>query len=269
LLFAKGSMSADWSSRHVISLIGTRNPTKRGLAFCNRLLEEVLPFNPVIVSGLAYGVDVCSHKMALQLGLETVAILGHGLQTIYPAKHRAIANKMLNKGGLLTEFPIQSSIERENFVQRNRIVAGISQATIVIESASKGGSMSSACFANDYNRDVFAVPGRIDDAMSKGCNDLIRNNRAQLLSDPLELIEILNWNKVNLKQKTIQPKLFLNLSQEEQIVYEYLRENDREMMDLIAFHCCIPIYKVSTILLQLELQGLIRPLPGKYFEYVP
>ncbi|WP_410877919.1 DNA-processing protein DprA [Myroides sp. DW712] len=266
LLFAKGQTHMNWETRNVISVVGTRNPTTRGLDFCQHFVEAIQPYNPIIISGLAYGIDVCIHKQAIAYGLETFGILGHGLHRIYPAKHTAIAEKMREKGGVITEFPIQSKIDRENFIQRNRLVAGMSQATVVVESAIKGGSMSSISFANDYNRDVFAVPGRIDDLLSQGCNELIRTNRAQLLSDPLELVEILNWNKNKKQEKVIQPKLFVNLQEEEQRVYDYLVQVEREVIDLIAIHCNLPIYKVSTILLQLELQGLVRPLPGKYFE---
>ncbi|MGS4345992.1 DNA-processing protein DprA [Myroides odoratus] len=266
LLFSKGTSCESWATRNVVSIVGTRNPTTRGLDFCQHFIEAIQPYNPIIISGLAYGIDICIHKQALAYGLETFGILGHGLHRVYPAKHTAIAEKMKQKGGVITEFPIQSKIDRENFIQRNRLVAGMSQATVVVESAIKGGSMSSISFANDYNRDVFAVPGRIDDPLSQGCNELIRTNRAQLLSCPMELVELLNWNKTKKQEKVIQPKLFVNLHEEEQLVYDYLVQVQREVIDLIAIHCSLPIYKVSTILLQLELQGLVRPLPGKYFE---
>lgn len=268
LLFAKGNVTANWASRNVVSIVGTRNPTSRGLDFCTRFMEVAQAYNPIIVSGLAYGIDICVHKQALAFGLETFGVLGHGLNRIYPAKHTTIAENMLEKGGLLTEFAIQSKIDRENFIQRNRLVAGSSQATIVVESAIKGGSMSSIAFANDYNREVFAVPGRIDDILSQGCNELIRSHRAQLLSDPVEVIEILHWNKTQKEHKVIQPQLFVDLNGEEKKVYSYLAEVQREVIDLIAQNCSLPIYKVSTILLQLELQGLVRPLPGKYFECI-
>lgn len=260
LLFHKGNNLPDWDLRPSISLVGTRNPTTRGLSFCKQFMEVVQPFNPIIISGLAYGIDAGVHKQALSFGLETFGILGHGLHQIYPAKHSTLSKQMLDQGGLLTEYAIQSRIERENFVQRNRIVAGISQATVVVESALKGGSMSSVAFANDYNRDVFAVPGRIDDLVSQGCNELIRTNRAQLLQDPLELVEILNWNQTKRKSKVIQPKLFVDLGEEERIVYGYLCSVNREVIDLIAVNCSLPIYKINTILLQLELHGLVRPL---------
>ena len=266
LLFCRANALPTWEIRPIVSIVGTRTPTSRGLSFCTHLMEAIQPFNPIVISGLAYGIDACVHREALSLGLETFGILGHGLQRIYPANHRKLAQQMVEQGGLLTEFPTQRRIERENFIQRNRLVAGISQATIVVESALKGGSMSSVSFANEYNRDVFAVPGRTDDLMSQGCNELIRTHRAQLLQDPNEIVEVLNWNKTQIQTAVIQPQLFLNLSEDEQKVYDYLRTVGREVLDLIALECNLPIYKVSTLLLQLELQGLIKPLPGKYFE---
>ncbi|MGG5507418.1 MULTISPECIES: DNA-processing protein DprA [unclassified Myroides] len=266
VLFHKGTNLPDWKSRPIVSLVGTRTPTARGLAFCKQFMEAVQPFNPIVISGLAYGIDACVHREALAFGLETFGILGHGLQRIYPANHCKLANDMMEQGGILTEFATQRKIERENFIQRNRIVAGMSQATVVVESAMKGGSMSSVTFANEYNRDVFAVPGRVTDLMSQGCNELIRTHRAQLLQDPKEIIDVLNWNKVKKKVHFIQPELFLNLSDEEQRIYDYLNLVGREVLDLIALECNLPIYKVSTLLLQLELQGLVKPLPGKYFE---
>lgn len=268
LLFSKGNVPVNWSMRNVVSIVGTRNPTSRGLDFCKRFMEVIQGYNPIIISGLAYGIDVCVHQQAMAFGLETFGILGHGLHRIYPEKHTAIAEKMMEQGGLWTEFPIQSKMDRENFIQRNRLVAGSSQATIVVESARKGGSMSSITFANDYNRDVFAVPGRVDDPMSQGCNELIRTHRAQLLNDPMEFIELLNWDKNKKPTPVIQPRLFVDLNGEEKIVYDFLLDTDRAVIDHIAFQCSLPIYKVSTILLQLELQGLVRPLPGKYFECV-
>ncbi len=268
LLFCKSNQQLNWTSRPIVSLVGTRTPTQRGLAFCTQFMEAVHSFNPIIISGLAYGIDACVHREALAFGLDTFGILGHGLHRIYPAIHTKLAKQMLEQGGLLTEFAIQGKIERENFVQRNRIVAGISQATVVVESALKGGSMSSIAFANEYNRDAFALPGRVDDLMSQGCNELIRTHRAQLLQHPAELIEVLNWNQTARKPKIIQPQLFVNLEEDEQCVFDYLCGVERELIDVIALACKLPIYKVSTLLLQLELQGLVKPLPGKYFERI-
>lgn len=259
--------SIDWTNRKVISIIGTRYPSSRGITFCKTLIEDLKVYNPIIVSGLAYGIDVSAHQAALNHGLTTFAVLGNPLNTVYPESHFRIAQAMEQQGGgLLSEFWISDRIERENFIQRNRIVAGLSQATIVIESAIKGGSMSTVTFANDYNRDVFAVPGRTDDATSAGCNELIRTNRAQLLTSAANIVETLNWDRVEQKKKVIQPELFVDLSGDEEKVYNYLKENSRDLLDLIALGVELPIYKVSSTLLNLELKGLVRPLPGKYFE---
>lgn len=259
----------EFNNRRVISIIGTRNPSKRGVEFCEQLISDLKDYNPVIISGLAYGIDVCAHTAALEEGLDTYAVLGHGLNRIYPERHYSIARQIEEKGGsLISEFWMNSRVERENFIQRNRIVAGMSQAVIVIESAIKGGSMSTVTFANDYNRDVFAVPGRITDVMSQGCNLVIRNNRAQLLSSANDIVETLNWDQITKKPKVIQPMLFLDLSDDEQKVYDYLVTCERELLDMIALNCEMPIYKVSTTLLNLELRGIVRPLPGKYFELI-
>lgn len=256
----------DFNDRKIISIIGTRNPSSRGISFCEKLIDDLREFNPIIVSGLAYGVDICAHLTALDCGLETCAVLGHGLERIYPEKHSTIANKIKDHGALITEFNWDSKIDRENFIQRNRIVAGMSQATIVVESAIKGGSMSTVRFANDYNRDVFAVPGRVTDIMSQGCNEIIRTNRGQLLCSSSDIIEALNWNHKERKVKSIQPQLFLDLTNDEQKIYDCLKELGKEVIDFIALACELPIYKVSSILLELEMKGLVRPLPGKYFE---
>ncbi|WP_449406731.1 DNA-processing protein DprA [Myroides odoratimimus] len=261
------SISLD--NRKVISFIGTRNPSKRGVEICMELISDLKSYNPIIVSGLAYGVDITAHIAALDNGLDTYAVLGHGLNRIYPDVHTAVARRIEEQGGAcLSEFWVSSKVDRENFIQRNRIVAGMSQATIVIESAIKGGSMSTVTFANDYNRDVFAVPGRVGDIMSAGCNHLIQKNKAQLLTSAKEIVETLNWDAQAKAPKVIQPQLFLDLNPDEQLIVNYLSKHDRELLDIIALSCSLPIYKVSSILLNLEMLGVVRPLPGKYFELV-
>lgn len=257
------------NNRRIISIIGTRNPSKRGIDFCRELIHDLKSYNPIIISGLAYGIDVCAHTAALEEGLDTYAVLGHGLNKIYPERHYSVAKQIEERGGsLISEFWMNSRIDRENFIQRNRIVAGMSQAVIVVESAIKGGSMSTVTFANDYNRDVFAVPGRTTDLMSQGCNQVIKNNRAQLLNNASDIVQTLNWDQVKKKPKVIQPQLFLDLSDDEQKVYDFLISCERELLDIIALSCEMPIYKVSSTLLNLELKGAIRPLPGKYFEVI-
>jgi DNA processing protein len=178
---------------------------------------------------------------------------------------------MEENGGFLTEFWSNSNPEKENFVRRNRIVAGMSEATIVIESAEKGGSLITALMANDYNRDVFAVPGRTSDKFSQGCNDLIKTQRANLMTSAADLVYIFNWelqNKNDSFSKPIQKLLFVVLEDEEQKIYDYLQKNGKQLLDIIALECDFPIYKISSILLNMELKGVIRPLPGKLFEAV-
>ncbi|MDP5001146.1 MAG: DNA-protecting protein DprA, partial [Flavobacterium sp.] len=225
----------------------------------------------IIVSGFAYGVDIYAHQIAMDCGLQTIGVLAHGLNQIYPKTHKKYMAKMEQNGGFFTEFWSTSNPDKENFIKRNRIVAGISEATIVVESAEKGGSLVTANLANDYNRDVFAVPGRITDKYSQGCNNLIKTQRANLLSSAADLVYILNWeinSKARKDNNAIQKQLFISLTEEEQLIYDYLQKTGKEMMDIIALECNFPIYRISSILLNMELKGVVRPLPGKMFEVV-
>lgn len=266
VLFSAGNINL--KAKRIISIVGTRNITSYGTEFCRKLIEDLAPLNPIIVSGFAYGVDITAHQLAMENNLQTIGVLAHGLNQVYPKTHKKYVAKMEQNGGFITEFWSTSNPEKENFVKRNRIVAGMSEATIVIESADKGGSLITATLANDYNRDVFAVPGRITDKYSLGCNNLIKTQRAHLLSSAADLVYILNW-EVGLKQsKSIQKQLFIALEPMEQKVYDFLLKNGKEVMDLIALECELPIYQLSSILLTMELKGVIRPLPGKLFEAI-
>lgn len=267
LLFSSGNIN--WNTRKVISIVGTRQITSYGTEFCKKLIEDLAPLNPIIVSGFAYGVDIVAHQAAMDFGLQTVGVLAHGMNQIYPKTHKKYVAKMEQNGGFLTEFWSSSNPERENFVKRNRIVAGISEATIVIESAEKGGSLITATMANDYNRDVFAVPGRITDKLSQGCNNLIKTQRAHVLTSAADLVYILNW-ELNHQEavKPIQKQLFVTLDYEEESIYTYLQKNGKQLLDVIALECDFPIYKLSSVLLNMELKGVIRPLPGKLFEAI-
>lgn len=268
VLFQSGNI--DLQKRKIISIVGTRQITSYGTEFCRKLLEDLAPLNPIIVSGFAYGVDIVAHQTAMDIGLQTVGVLAHGLNQIYPKVHKKYVAKMEENGGFLTEFWSTSNPEKENFVKRNRIVAGMSEATVVIESAERGGSLITAMLANDYNRDVFAVPGRTSDKLSQGCNNLIKTQRANLLSGAADIVYILNWELENDKKetKTIQKQLFVSLEPEEQKVYDYLLSKGKEQMDIIALECDFPIFRISSILLNMELKGVIRPLPGKLFEAI-
>ena len=269
LLFASGNMN--FENRKMISIVGTRQVTSYGMDFCKKLIEDLAVFNPIIVSGFAYGVDIVAHQAAMENNLQTLGVLAHGLNQIYPKTHKKYVAKMEENGGFLTEFWSNSNPDKENFVRRNRIVAGMSEATIVIESAEKGGSLITAMIANDYNRDVFAVPGRISDKYSQGCNTLIKTQRANLLTSAADLVYILNWeihSQARNDTKPVQKQLFVALEIEEQKVYDYLQKNGKQLLDVIALECDFPIFRISTILLNMELKGVIRPLPGKLFEAI-
>ena len=265
LLFQDGNI--DFSNQKIISIVGTRNMSSYGRDFCNQLVKDLAQYNPIIVSGFAYGVDICAHKAAVKNNLQTVAVLAHGLDEIYPKVHKKYINQVSENGGFLTEFWHNETPLRENFLKRNRIVAGISKATIIIESAAKGGSLVTADIANSYDKDVFAVPGRTTDLYSKGCNNLIKNNRAFLLNSAEEIVKMLNWDLYE-KPKVIQKQLFLDLDEKEQKIYDLLHEKGKQMLDVISLECNIPIYQLSAILLQMELKGVSKPLPGKMFELV-
>jgi DNA processing protein len=264
LLFSKGKI--DLAHRKIISIVGTRNITSYGTAFCEQLIEDLAPLNPIIVSGFAYGVDICVQKAAIKHGLQTVGCLAHGLNQIYPKVHSKYIPDVEKNGGFYTEFWSSSQPERENFLKRNRIIAGMSEATIVIESAEKGGSLVTADIAHSYNRDVFAVPGRAEDKYSKGCNDLIKQQKAHMLTSAADLIYILNWQLQDKKTKAIQKQLFIDLDETEQLLYSYLQTNGKQLLDTIALECKLPIFRISSTLLTMEMKGVIRPLPGKLFE---
>ena len=265
LLFTSGNI--DLTNKKIISIVGTRQITSYGMEVCRKLIEDLAPLDPVIVSGFAYGVDIFAHQLAIEHDLQTIGVVAHGLNQIYPKNHKKYVAKVEENGGFMTEFWSSTNPEKENFVRRNRIVAGISEATIVIESAERGGSLITANIANDYNRDVFAVPGRTTDKYSQGCNTLIKTQKANVLTSAADLIYILNWD-IESKSKPIQKQLFVTLEPDEQIVYDYLLKNGKELMDIIALKCEFPIYKISGMLLNMELKGVIRPLPGKLFEAI-
>lgn len=265
LLFTSGNI--DLKNRKIISIVGTRQITSYGIEFCKKMIADLAPLNPVIVSGFAYGVDIVAHQAAMENNLQTIGVVAHGLNQIYPSVHKKYVAKMEENGGFMTEFWSSSSPEKENFVKRNRIVAGISEATIVIESAEKGGSLITANMANDYNRDVFAVPGRTTDKYSQGCNNLIKTQKANLLTSAADIVYMLNWD-LETTPKPVQKQLFVSLENEEQKIYDYLQTNGKELMDIIALQCDFPIYKISSLLLNMELKGVVRPLPGKLFEVI-
>ena len=267
MLFKSGNISL--KKQRIISIVGTRKITTMGIAFCEKLVETLSPFNPVIVSGFAYGADITSQKAALKHNLQTIGCLAHGLNQVYPKVHKKYVSEVKKHGGFLTEFWSTSNPVRENFLKRNRIIAGLTEATIVIESAEKGGSLVTADIANSYNREVFAVPGRTTDSQSAGCNNLIKYQKAHLLSNPLDVAYMLNWQLEDEEvQPSIQKKLFVELDNDEKAIYNYLKQNNKQLLDVIALECNLPTFKTASILLNMELKGVIRPLPGKLFEVI-
>ena len=265
VLFSSGTINL--KNQKIISIVGTRQITSYGLEFCRKFIAELAPLNPVIVSGFAYGVDIVAHQLAMENNLQTIGVVAHGLNQIYPKSHKKYVAKMEENGGFITEFWSTSNPDKENFVRRNRIVAGMAEATIVIESAERGGSLITANLANEYNRDVFAVPGRVTDKYSQGCNTLIKTQKANVLTSASDLIYMLNWD-IAKEVKSVQKQLFIALDDDEQKIYDYLLQSGKEVLDIIALHCEFPIYKISGILLNMELKGVIRPLPGKLFEAI-
>ena len=266
LLFSQGEI--DWNNRKIISIVGSRKITRYGTDFVNRFIEDLAPLNPIIISGFAYGVDICAHKAAMKNGLQTIGVLAHGLNQIYPKLHAKYRSEMRQKGGFVTDFWSSDAFVHTNFLRRNRIIAGLSEATVVIESAEKGGSLVTADLANGYHRDVFAVPGRVGDGQSVGCNNLIKQQQAHLLTCAADLLYILNWQLEDGSSTPIQKKLFVELEDDEQIIWNFLKKNGKEQLDLIALHSKMPTFKVASHLLNMELKGVIRPLPGKLFELI-
>jgi len=266
LLFQSGNVNL--KKQRVISIVGTRKITTYGVGFCEKLIEQLKPFDPIIVSGFAYGTDITAHKSAVKHNLQTIGCLAHGLNQIYPKVHKKYMVDVKSNGGFLTDFWSTAEFDRNNFLKRNRIIAGLSEATIVIESAEKGGSLVTADIANSYNRDVFAVPGRVTDSQSLGCNNLIKTQQAHVLSNPLDVPYILNWQLDDTITPVVQKQLFVELTSEEKVIYNYLKTNDRQFLDVIALECQMPIFRAASILLTMELKGLTRPLPGKLFELV-
>lgn len=266
LLFKRGNM--DFERRKVISIVGTRQMTGYGSAFITEFIEAIAPLNPIIVSGFAYGVDIAAQRAAVENNLQTIGCLAHGLNQIYPKVHQKYVAQVESNGGFVTEFWSTSNPDRENFLKRNRIIAGMGEATIVIESAEKGGSLVTADMANGYNREVFAVPGRSTDKYSMGCNNLIKQQKAHVLTSAADLIYILGWQLSEKEEHTIQKQLFVELDETEKSIYQYLQLNGKQLLDTVALECKLPIFKTSSTLLNMEMKGVIRPLPGKLFEAI-
>jgi len=265
ILFAKGNINLNHPK--ILSIVGTRNATSYGKERCNQLISEIAERNhdPIIISGLAYGIDITAHRAALKNNLQTVAVLGHGLNTIYPSIHRSVAKEIINHGALVTDFISVEQPEKNNFVKRNRIIAGLSDATIVVESGITGGALITADIANSYNRDVFAFPGRVKDNYSAGCNRLIKTNKAALIEGVSDIEYLLGWESHPSGKRPVQKKLFQKLTAEEENVLKILNEAGELTIDQICLKIKLPVSKVSPILLNLEFSGMVLSLPGKVY----
>lgn len=258
VIYSKGNI--DFNNSKFVAIVGTRNATEYGKRICNELIQSFIGTNIVVVSGLAYGIDVSAHKSCLQHGIPTIGVLAHGLEMTYPRVHSSIAKQMLNDGGLITEFTPYTNPDRENFPMRNRIVAGMCDATIVIESKIKGGSLITAELANDYSRDVFAFPGSIFDENSLGCNHLIANSKAHLISNGADFLTKMGWN-LNI-EKPIQKTIFPTILGDEKRIVDLIQIQNPMNIDVLALKLNMPISKLSVHLFQLEMNGIIKAIPG-------
>jgi DNA processing protein len=264
MLYYKGN--ADLNTDKIVAVVGTRTPSVYGKQMTEKLIEDLAETGCLIVSGLAYGIDITSHKSALDNNLNTVGVLAHGLDRIYPSVHTNYADKMLSQGGLLTEFMSSTNPDKENFPKRNRIVAGMCDALVVIESKRGGGSLITATIANSYNKDIFAFPGRANETLSEGCNGLIKSNRANLIESASDLLYIMNWNNDVKKKKSQQIPLLLDLTIDEQIIVNAFDNKNQLHIDEICYATNFPISKTSSYLLQLEFSNVIKSLPGKMYQ---
>lgn len=265
LLFYKGN--ADLNQSRMVAIVGTRKNTAYGKDFTESLVEELASCHCIIVSGLAFGIDAIAHKCALKHDIPTVGVVGHGLDTIYPQQHSTIARQMVKHGGLLTEFRSNTKPDKHNFPSRNRVVAGITDATIIVESGVKGGSMITARIANGYHRDVFAVPGRNIDTKSGGCNTLIRENIAMILQEPAQFTETMGWSDAGRKSGAVQKELFVDLTAEEKRLVEMLKEHESLSGDELNFRIGVNASKLAGMLLSLEMHGIVKPVPGNRYRY--
>lgn len=266
VLYVKGEV--DLNRQKVLSIVGTRQPSEEGKEICERIVADLAANHPdlLIVSGLAYGIDICAHRSAMRSNVATVAVLAHGLDIIYPSAHREAARQLLETGALITEYPSQTKPDAPNFVARNRIVAGISAATMVVESGEKGGSLITANMASSYSREVFAVPGSPKHDKSRGCNALIKRNIASLVESAEDIEKELNWTNKN-TEKAVQPSLFAQpANDEEKSIYSALLVENELTASVLSSRCKMPVSKINTLLLGMEFSGLVKSLPGNRYR---
>ncbi|HSK12824.1 MAG TPA: DNA-processing protein DprA [Phnomibacter sp.] len=265
VLFYKGH--ADLNTSRIVNIIGTRNHTDQGKQMTEKLVETLAQHQLLVVSGMAFGIDTQAHKACVKYNVPTVGVLAHGMDTLYPPENAKLARQMLAQGGgLLTEFPKETKPDRHNFPTRNRVVAGLCDATIVVETDIKGGSMITAELAIGYNRDVFAFPGRVNDPKSRGCNELIRRNKAALISSGEDLLEAMNWLPQNEKKKKVQRSLFIDLTPNEKTMVDLLNLHEQMHIDALNIKSGLNASAAAGALLSLELQGVVESLPGKMYR---
>ena len=266
IIFVKGD--AGFNGPKVLAVVGTRNASGYGKDMCDKLVQDMARNNHdvVIVSGLAYGIDICAHKAALKNNLRTMAVLGHGHARIYPAVHEEAARRIISSGALISEFLHDEVPEPNNFVRRNRIIAGLSDAVVVVESGERGGALITADIANSYNRDVFAFPGKVTDRYSAGCNRLIKTNKAALIEDYQDLEYILAWQSDRPVSCSPQKRLFVDLKDDESRILNVVERHSELTIDQISLYCDMPVSKTSALLLSLEFNGLVKCLPGKVYK---
>lgn len=265
LLFYRGT--ADLNCSRILAVVGTRNHSDYGKQFTEKLMEEIKGQNILILSGLAFGIDSIAHKAALKNNLPTVGVLAHGLDRIYPVQNKTLAKQMTENGGLLTDFLSGSNPDKQNFPKRNRIVAGLCDGLLVVESGKKGGSLITAEMANGYNKDVFAVPGKTTDSKSEGCNYLIKQNKAVLVTSADDIMANLGWQAAS-KPKALQRQLFTELSSDETAIVSLLQEKASMHIDELYFKTGLSSSTMAAALLMLEMKGLVASLPGKLYQLV-
>lgn len=264
VLYYKGN--AALNSTRVVAIVGTRRPSEAGKAFCAQLVADLQEYNVLITSGLALGIDITAHRKAVELGVPNIGVVAHGLDEIYPPGHRRTAQEMVQNGGILTEFVSRTAPLQQNFPMRNRIIAGMADAVVVVETARTGGSMITAHFANEYQKDVFAVPGRVGDECSLGCNYLIKTHRAALIESAADIAYIMRWEKGAKARNAVVKPIFIDLSPDELRIYELLQQAEKGMhLDALIQSTQISTSRISVLLLELELKGVLRSLPGKNF----
>ncbi len=263
MLYYKGT--ADLNHPRIVAVVGTRKPSKVSSLLCEEMVDGLKAYNVLIISGLAYGIDAVAHRKSLALGMETVGVLGHGLNQIYPAQHRQLAEKMLHQGGLLTEFTSDTKPEPGHFPMRNRIVAGMCDALIVVETGKKGGSMITAQYGNEYSKDVFAIPGNIKDAHSEGANHLIKTHRAALIDSAADIGYIMRWEEM---EADSPEKVIIPLSIEEQTIADLMKQSVEIGIDQLTLASKFPPNEVASFLLTMEFKGVVKSLPGKRYMLI-